>query len=283
MSTTADNTDVVAQLSYLVAGAGRVQHLIYPPNCGRALVRPPLERRAMTVADCRLLAPPATLDSAGFELVHAPSAITDFYNDDEVRRQYYPEVAQLLRRVLGALEVLVFDHNQRSAVRAAQGQAGVRMPVDAAHDDYTPNSGPRRAQEILRDAGRSCDPGQRLALVNVWRPIIGPVQDVPLAVCDARSVAAADLVSTDIHHFGEDDLEHPRYSGEIYSVVYNPAHRWYYAKDMQPEEVLLLKNWDSSADDHASYTPHTGFKNPTAPATSRPRESIEVRTLVIYP
>jgi hypothetical protein len=277
------NTDVVASIAYLIAGEGRAQHLVYPPNCGRAVVRPPLERRSMAIADCRLLSPAATIDNAGFELLHAPSAITDFYNDEEVRSQYYPEVASLLRRVLGALEVVVFDHNQRSAVRAAQGQAGVRMPVDAAHDDYTPNSGPRRASEILRDAGRAGDGGRRLALVNVWRPIIGPVQDVPLAVCDARSVAPADLVSTAIHHFGEDDLEHPRYSGEIYSVAYNPTHRWYYAKDMQPDEVLLLKNWDSSADGRASYTPHTGFKNPTAPAGSRPRESIEVRTLVIYP
>ena len=275
--------DVVAQLAYLVASDSRAQHLIYPPNCGRALVRPPLEHHAMAIADCRALSPAATVDSAGFELLHAPSAIVDFYDDENVRTHYYPEVASFLRRVLGALDVVVFDHNQRSAVRAAQGQPGVRMPVDAAHDDYTPNSGPRRAREILRDAGRANDSGQRMALINVWRPIIGPVQDVPLAVCDARTVARADLVNTAIHHFGEDDLDHPRYSGEIYSLTYNPAHRWYYAKDMQPDEVLLLKNWDSSEDGRASYTPHTGFRNPAAPAGTRPRESIEVRTLVIYP
>ncbi len=277
------NTALVAPLAYLVAGDGRAQHLIYPPNCGRALVRPPLEHHAMSIVDCREVSPAPNVDSAGFELLQAPSAVVDFYNDEEVRSRYYPEVAELLRRVLGALDVVVFDHNQRSAVRVAQGQPGVRLPVDAAHDDYTASSGPRRAHEILRDAGRPTDGGQRMALINVWRPIVGPVQDVPLAVCDARSVVPADLVGTDIHHFGEDDLEHPRYSGEIYSLVYNPRHRWYYAKDMQPDEVLLLKNWDSSEDGRASYTPHTGFKNPAAPAGTRPRESIEVRTLVIYP
>ncbi len=277
------NTDVVAQLAYLVAGDSRAQHLIYPPNCGRALVRPAQEHHAMPIADCRQLSPAATVDGAGFELLHAPSAIADFYNDEDVRSRYYPEVASFLRRVLGALDVVVFDHNQRSAVRAAQGQPGVRMPVDAAHDDYTPQSGPRRAREILNDAGRPPYVSHRKALINVWRPIIGPVQDVPLAICDARSTVPADFVPTDIHHFGEDDLEHPRHSGEIYSLIYNPTHRWYYAKDMQPDEVLLLKNWDSSEDGRASYTPHTGFKNPAAPANARPRESIEVRTLVIYP
>lgn len=275
--------DVVAQLAYLVPTPGRAQRLVYPPSSGRAIVHPPQHYHALPIVDCRSLDPAPNVDSAGFALLREPSAVIDFYNDAEVRERYYPEVAQFLRRVLGALDVVVFDHNQRSAVRAAQGQPGVRMPVDAAHNDYTPQSGPRRAREILADAGRPSYSGHRMALINVWRPIVGPVQDVPLAVCDARSAVPADFVPTDIHHFGEDDLEHPRHSGEIYSVVYNPAHRWYYASDMQADEVLLLKNWDSAEDSHASYTPHTGFKHPLAPRDARPRESIEVRTLVVYP
>ena len=275
--------DVVAQLAYLVPNPGRAQRLVYPPNSGRALVYPAQEYHSLLIADCRNLTPAPTVDSAGFALLHQASVLTDFYDDADIRTRYYPEIAQFLRLALDALDVVVFDHNQRSAVRAKQGQAGVRMPVDAAHNDYTPQSGPRRACEILSDAGRPAYAGQRMALINVWRPIVGPVQDVPLAVCDARSTAASDFVATDIHHFGEDDLEHPRHSGEIYSLVYNPEHRWYYVADMQPDEVLLLKNWDSSADGRACFTPHTGFRNPAAPATARPRESIEVRTLVIYP
>lgn len=277
------STTVAARLAYLVASGGRAQHLIYPPQSGRAIVRPPQEYRELPIVDCRELSPAPTIDSAGFELLRAPSAIADFYDDAQVRERYYPEVVQFLRRVLSALDVVVFDHNQRSALRAARGEPGVRMPVDAAHNDYTPQSGPRRAREILTDAGRPAYSGQRMALINVWRPIIGPVQDQPLAVCDARSTAAGDFVATDIHHFGEHDLEHPRHSGEIYSVIYNPLHRWYYASDMQPDEVLLLKNWDSAADGRATFTPHTGFKNPAAPATAVARESIEVRTLVVFP
>ena len=273
---------VEALLAYLVPTQGRAAHLIYPPNSVRKLVRPPQVHHAMSVTDCRGLVPAPRVDVAGFELLHAPSGVPDFYDDAAVRQAYYPEVVALLQRVLGAIDVVVFDHNQRSAVRAAQGQSGVRTPVDAAHNDYTPASGPRRAQEILAAAGRPAYAGHRLALINVWRPIIGPVQDVPLAVCDARSAQPADFVATDIHHFGEDDLEQPRHSGEIYSVQYNPVHRWYYVRDMQPTEVLLLKNWDSATDGRASYTPHTGFQNPEAPADARPRESIEVRTLVVY-
>ncbi|HXX11509.1 MAG TPA: CmcJ/NvfI family oxidoreductase, partial [Burkholderiales bacterium] len=124
--------------------------------------------------------------------------------------------------------------------------------------------------------------GRRVAFVNLWRPIVGPVLDNPLAVCDARSVAREDLVATDIHHFGEDDLAVPRHRGQIYSVRYNPAHRWFYASDMQPEEFLLLKCYDSRAEVRARFMPHTGFRNPACPRDFVPRESIETRTLVVF-
>jgi len=273
---------VQAPLAYLVSLDARAAHLVYPLSSGRKIVRPEQAYHTLPITDCRELPLPATVDGAGFELLREPSAMQDFYDEAAVRDAYYPEVIAFLKRQLGALDVVVFDHNQRSAARAALGQPGVRTPVDAAHNDYTPSSGPRRAQEILAAAGKPDYAGHRMALINVWRPIIGPVQDVPLAVCDARTTVPDDFVPTDIHHFAEDDLEHPRHSGEIYSVRFNPAHRWYYASEMQPDEVLLLKNWDS-ATGVASYTPHTGFRNPACPPNAVPRESIEARTLVIYP
>ena len=277
------NASVDAEVAYLTQFKGRAQHLVYPPSSGRKIVRPEQEYQLMRITDARRLEPLATLDTAGFELYQHRSAITDFYNDELVRDHYYPEVVELLKDATGARDVVIFDHNQRSAVRSAQGQHGVRPPVDAAHNDYTPNSGPKRSREILADAGQT-DLGQhRLALINVWRPIVGPVQDIPLAVCDARSILAEDFIETDIHHFGEDDLEHPRHTGMIYSVRHNPRHRWYYVSDMEVDEVLLLKNWDSLDDGRARFTPHTGFKNPRSPANAVPRESIEIRTLVVYP
>lgn len=274
---------IEAPIAYLAQHITRAAHLVYPPTSGRPLVRPEQEYRTMRILDCRECVPRPTLATAGFELVTAPTAVTDLYDDDAVRTHYYPEIVALLKSCLGARAVVVFDHNQRSATRAAAGQRGVRAPVAAAHVDYTPSSGPRRAQEILETAGLAALSGHRLALVNVWRPIVGPVQDVPLALCDAQSTTRADFVETDIHHFGEDDLEQPRHSGQIYSLRHNPAHRWYYVSDMQPGEVLLLQNWNSADPDHRGYMPHTGFHHPAAPADCVPRESIEARTLVVYP
>ena len=78
-----------------------------------------------------------------------------------------------------------------------------------------------------------------------------------------------DLVDTDIQHFGEDDLNTPRHSGQIYSVRYDPAHRWFYLSQMQPDEILLLKCYDSHADGRARFMPHTGFQNPRLPQRAR--------------
>jgi len=255
---------------------------VYPPSSGLETVRPESVRHAVPIRDARPIAGDLRLDEHGFELHSRATAFTDFYDEAAVRERYYPEVESVLKAITGALAVLAFDHNVRSAVRAARGEPGVRVPVDQAHNDYTEASGPKRKREILEAAGRADLADRRVAFVNLWRPIVGPVLDNPLAVCEAGSVAPGDLVATDIHHFGEDDLKMPRHSGQIYSVRHNPAHRWFYVSAMRPDEFLLLKGYDSKADGRARFMPHTGFVNPARPSEFVPRESIETRTLVVF-
>jgi hypothetical protein len=115
---------------------------------------------------------------------------------------------------------------------------------------------------------------RRYAIVNLWRPIRGPLQDAPLALCDAKTVADADLV--------EHDLIYPDRTGEIFALTHNPAHRWFYAPAMRSDEILLLKCFDSARDGRARFMPHTSFQDPTAPADMPRRESIELRTLVFF-
>ncbi|HTT40780.1 MAG TPA: CmcJ/NvfI family oxidoreductase [Burkholderiales bacterium] len=273
---------VTARLTYLASGQGPVQVRVYPPGSGLATVRPPSLQREVTIRDARAVAGRLELDVHGFELHSHRSEFTDFYDGAAVRQRYYPEVQAAMRALTGALAVVVFDHNMRSAVRAARGEIGVRVPVDQVHNDYTERSGPKRKREILAAAGRSDLMDRHFAFVNLWRPIVGPVWDNPLAVCEAPSVAREDLVPTEIQHFGEEDLTTPRHTGEIYSVRYNPAHRWFYLSQMRPDEVLLLKCYDSRTDGRARFMPHTGFQNPACPSAFVPRESIEARTLVVF-
>src|SRR5680860_729721 len=55
-----------------------------------------------------------SLDKEGFLLVRHETQMEDFYNDEEVKRVYYPEIEQLVKQATGAARVLVFDHTLRA-------------------------------------------------------------------------------------------------------------------------------------------------------------------------
>ncbi|MBT5066288.1 MAG: methyltransferase [Proteobacteria bacterium] len=277
-----NSTTIEGDIAYIDSVNQTAEHLVYPVSSGKKIVRPANSYQKMIINDGRREIDSFSVDLQGFSLIKHQSSVADFYDNEVVKRQYYPEMIELLKTRLNATDVLIFDHNQRSKVRAAAMQPEVRNPVASAHVDYTLSSAPNRSIEILEKANKSHYVGRRLALINAWRPIIGPAEDFPLALCDMRTVQSNDLVQTDIHHFSESDPETPRHSGQIYSLRHNFSHKWHYFSAMEPDEVLLLRNWDSTGDKKSDYTPHTGFKNDLAPEGTRPRESIEIRTLVVY-
>jgi hypothetical protein len=212
---------------------------------------------------------PFTLDRNGFTLQRSPSLV-DFYDDNQVRERYYPELELMLKVVTGALKVTVFAHDVRSGDRAKQA-GKIREPVEAIHNDYTPNSAPQIVRAMLGDAIAEPWLERRFAEINVWRPIKGPVWDWPLAICDAESIRAGDLIPVN------EGLRH-----EVFMLKFNPAHRWYYFPRMKTDEAILLKGFDSSEDGCARYTAHAAFADPSAPADAAPRESIEARALLCY-
>ena len=173
-------------------------------------------------------------------------------------------------------EVVIFDTTRRSDDGVgAVNRDGRRGPARRVHVDYTAKSGPRRVTDILgeAEAERLAASGARIIQVNVWRPIRGPVRRAPLALADASSVRPDELIAT--------DRVTPDRIGEIYHLTHAPSQRWYYAPRMTPDEVLLIKGWDSLDDGRAKFTPHSAFELPDTGQTAPPRESIEVRTLVI--
>jgi hypothetical protein len=218
------------------------------------------------------------LDREGFKLVPHQTRVADFYDEEELKRVYYPEVERLVKAETGASRVHIFDHTLRNGAipeRPAEkeGEQLIREPVLRVHNDYTVKSGPQRVRDLMgAEAGDLLN--GRFAVINVWRPIRGPVEEKPLALCDARSVSPQDWVPT--------DLLYPDRVGEIYYVAHNPAQRWFYFPQMTREEAVLLKCYDSSTDGRARFSPHTAFADPTSPVNARPRESIEVRTLVFF-
>ena len=268
--------EVVATLNYLVPMAGKPVSYTYEPPPGVPWRTGLSEPHAVAIRNARQERGAIALDEQGFALVRHRSAVADFYDEAEVRRVLYPEVAQLLTRLTGARRALIFDHNVRNAAKAGRREDGAKEPVRRVHNDFTLRSGPERAAAVLAAAGE--EPAAalegRFALVNLWRPIRGPVEDTPLAVCDARTIAPGDWVPA--------DLVYRDRVGETYSVGYNPAHRWYYVPAMAADEALLIKCYDSAADGRARFAAHSAFDDPTSRPDAAPRESIEVRTLVLF-
>jgi hypothetical protein len=233
------------------------------------------ERHTVPIHDMRPIADALSLEREGFELRRHATAARDLYDDEAIENVYYPEIEALLRTVTGASRVIVFDATRRSDGGAgANNRDGLRGPASRVHVDYTEKSGPQRVKDLLgeAEAARLAASGARIVQINVWRPIRGPVERSPLALADASSIRPEDLIAT--------DQVFPDRIGEIYHLAHHPAQRWYYAPRMTPDEVLLIKGFDSQTD-RARFTPHGAFDLPDTPTNAPPRESIEVRTLVV--
>jgi hypothetical protein len=263
-------------LNYIIPMGDRPRYLAYEAEPGEARSNMTADPHTVSIYDMRPIQHELDLDSEGFDLVEHRTAVKDFWDDDEVRRVYYPEAEQFLKDVTGASRVFIFDHLQRRRVPGLidYSRSGPRQPASRVHVDHTARSGAQRVRDLIPDEAEELLNG-RVQVINMWRPIKGPLQDSPLAVCDARTVDQHDLV--------ESDLVYKHRVGETYSVTFNPAHRWYYAPELRRDEALLLKIMDSKTDGRSRFMPHTAFTDPTTPADAFPRESIELRTLVFHP
>jgi hypothetical protein len=214
-----------------------------------------------------------SLDENGFTFVEHTTAVRDFLDQSELERTYYPEVAALIKRVAGAKRVQVFDHTLRSGNQAEREAKLLREPVLSAHNDYTDWSGPNRVRELMGDEAEALLKN-RFAIIQVWRAINQPIESNPLAIADAKSVAAEDLLVA--------ERRYPHRVGQTYRLKYSPGHRWFYFPRMRRDEALVFKVYDSEKDGRARFTPHTSFDDPSTPPGAAPRQSIEARALVFF-
>ena len=235
-----------------------------------------VESRTVKIADIRNSATQPTIERKGFELLRSSTAVTDLNSDEEVANAYYPEIEALLKKRFGASRVVIFDATRRSdSGTGAANPDGRRGPAVRVHVDFTQKSGPQRLKDTIgeAEAKRLSESGARVIQVNVWRPIKGPVLRSPLALADASSIAKEELVAT--------DQVFPDRVGEIYHLAYSPGQRWYYASEMQRDEVLLIAGWDSTDPEGSRCAAHGAFQLTNQDPDSPPRESIEIRTFVI--
>ncbi|KAF8529789.1 hypothetical protein JB92DRAFT_3139375 [Gautieria morchelliformis] len=270
---------VSSQLCYFVPpkdGSRPWQAVDFDPATGERPSNFGVEEKEVNIENVRGKEGAYSLDTTGFQYFSHASSHTKFTDDEEIKKEYYPESEALLKKFTGAGRVVIFDHTIR---RHRPGQLTetehTRQPVPRVHVDQTPDSAERRvhmhapelATELLK---------HRYQIINLWRPISHPADDFPLALCDYRSINwDKDLVPS--------TLKFAKRDGETFSVKYNPEHKWKYVKGMRLEEGVLIKCFDSKMDGSvAILTPHTAFVDPTTPKDAPHRESIELRALVFY-
>ena len=228
----------------------------------------------MDIADAR--ARGATLDDAGFTLVAHRSAVTEFGDREAVNAVYRQEIVDLIHDLSGADLVVVGSPGiLRFSEKSAQsGALDNSRPARFAHVDISDATAAAFAKRAA-PAGREL---ARFVHFNVWRAISAPPQDVPLAVCDARSITARDLLLADAVF---DTPGQPEWSFEGIVVAHHPAHRWHWFPDMTLGEALVFKTHDSDPA-RAHCVPHVAFDNSACAAHAPPRASIEMRALAMW-
>lgn len=213
------------------------------------------------------------LDASGFDLINSSSQVKNFLDKNEVENRYEAELGELIKSHTGAWRVEFFDHTVRASDPELRETKQIREPATLVHNDYTANSGFVCLNENLGDEADALSK-TRFQIINVWRPLVDPVENYPLALCDVRSIDRKDMV--------EAERRAPNHTGEISLATYNPDHRWVYFSNMRPDEVLLFKTFDSIEQGRTNCSIHTAINLADAPANARPRESIESRAFAFY-
>ncbi|CZT09348.1 related to 7alpha-cephem-methoxylase P8 chain [Rhynchosporium agropyri] len=218
-----------------------------------------------------------TLDKDAFLVVTdlPESAERDFVDDASIKEKYYPEVEKLiLDNVEGSNRVVIFDHT----IRRSNPNA-TRAPVTRVHIDQTLKSATQRVHQHVPEEAEKLLQG-RYRIINIWRPLNGPVQASPLGFASSSSLKDEDLIPVE-HRY-------PDRTGETAGIRYNESQKWHYLSGMRNDERLFLECFDSEARKSGTKVqggrvPHTAFQDPRTPKNAVGRESIEVRALVFGP
>jgi hypothetical protein len=249
----------------------------YDPPAGTSVRSPGDDPHEMMVHDGWGRVASFSVDREGFALREFHSPFQQWDNDAAIHAQIYGDVADFVKREVGAKRVIIFDHTIRAKAnekrQTSEHNTSQRAPVMIVHCDYTPNSGPMRVRQLLPDEADELLK-HRVAFYNFWKPLKLAVEEKPLAMCDAASSADADFITMKLRYRDRD--------GEIFVMRHSPRHHWWYFPRMTPDQAILLKTYDSETDGRARFIGHSAFDDPSTPPGAPMRESIEIRTIAFF-
>jgi hypothetical protein len=238
----------------------------------------------VTIRNARL-AGPFTLDSHGFCIGHDPTDITDWERSYGGESRYAAQVCEVAKRLSGADAAIAMGGMLRTS---GETSATMQPPAAEAHVDFTARCAERIAQTLYRKVHPNGPGYRRFIAFSLWRALSPPPQDMPLALCDGRTVRddeGTHNTKVDVDEIPAGDaLFAPIPNEENMSAAtifhHSPDHRWWYFPDMVQDEVIFIKFYDS---DHtlAWRCPHTAFRDTTRP-DAKQRRSIEFRAIAYF-
>ncbi|KAK8130250.1 hypothetical protein PG999_002630 [Apiospora kogelbergensis] len=213
------------------------------------------------------------LKKNGFTAVKFDHASLINANEDQVRAQhfdslsvleetYYPEVVRSVLNLTGAKEVFITHSIIRrgSGATATEGEGDVTIPqpdsaFKALHDSKPTHMGSSDRAKPSRTPHCDYTPLGARRAIRSWRP------DIRAAAERAGVLAAEDRICAGLPGSGTVDAEAPGSSATIEAVGVAGADaqkavpatpkdagpQWYYLGEQKPDEVIVLKFFDSAS------------------------------------
>ena len=276
---------IQAEIPYLDTSLDRIEVSFESRSFDHAI-----QQKRLAVRDGRTAQPTLSLQREGFQIAVSPSAVVrerraELIQENSKPREdlapvnaaYMDELVSLIERLSAAREVfaqydtITVRFSERARERSWMSTAAF------AHIDFQRADVERIFRQTLELTGRSVRPFTRYVVFQTWRVITPPPQDRPLALCDARTISAEELVDMDFHGPKGSRNELVRSLASRHGA----RHEWYFFPDMTPDEVLIFKGFDSSAAGGAWTPLHTAFDHPDA-ERAEPRGSVECRFFALY-
>lgn len=281
----AEAQDVRAMLGY----AGRFEGRARLDSENPANSNFSLEPHEMLIRDARAMPGVHSLAKNGFEFVRHGSHVAgdpEFFeqaNTQQVRpsgvlSRYADEMIEFLRDYVGAKAMVpqVGSFIARASARSAKRTWA--STADMVHLDYTPEGADLFLKWNIETSGEAPPSHKAFAFIQTWRAVSPGPQDNCLAICDGASVPPEDGIVIDAV-LGPADVPGRCFPFRI--CRHRADHQWYYLADMEPDDLLIFKGFDSR-EPTSMNAMHSAFTNPLAGPDAQPRQSVEARFIAFF-
>ena len=246
--------------------------------------------RRRRIEDARNAATPS-LDREGFSLVEHRTAFAEERDRSVLTKDYNDEMADFIKEYTNASVVvpsrtglLVRYGDRLVGRRRHEGRDDIiddRIPASFAHIDYLSDFVIDQVAVEAKVDGFPDITFSRMIVMQTWRAVSDPPQDVPLAICDRRTLDRTDISPRKGVLSPENSGKLPDPVFYVGGIHFNPKQRWCYYPSMRKDEVLLFTGYDTANPDHGMVA-HAAFDNRAHHSNAHPRESFEARFYVYY-